>query len=174
MSTMGPLRRDLAASPHYLVRPDGKPVFLAGSHTWDTIQDFRCSELTPRFDFAAFVRWLQSHHHNFTRLWRWEYGWWQNSFLGAPQAVDPHPWPRPQNDQPRAKDGLWKFDLSQLDAAYLARLDDRVGQLEAAGIYCSVMLFEGCVSSQFPGDPWQYHPFASGNSRKRSPGWPTF
>lgn len=160
---MGPLRRD-AAVRDYFVRPDGTPVFLAGSHTWDTIQDFRCSELTPRFDFPAFVRWLQALGHNFTRLWRWEYGWWQNDFLGAPQAVDPHPWPRPQTDGPRAADGLWKFDLSQLDMAYLDRLDDRVAQLEAAGIYCSVMLFEGCVSSQFPGDPWRYHPFCPTNN----------
>lgn len=160
---MGPLVR-CAADPRYFARPDGKRVLLAGSHTWDTIQDFRTSEATPRFDFPAFVAWLQANGHNFTRLWRWEYNWWQNDFLGAPQAVDPHPWPRPQNNQPRAADGLWKFDLSHLDQAYLTRLEDRVADLEAAGIYCSVMLFEGCVSSQFPGDPWRYHPFASGNN----------
>jgi hypothetical protein len=162
---MGPLVVS-AADPRYFARPDGTRVFLAGSHTWDTIQDFRTSEVTPRFDFTEFIDWLQDLGHNFTRLWRWEYGWWQNDFLGAPQAVDPHPWPRPQNDLPRAADGLWQFDLSQFDQGYLTRLEDRVADLEAAGIYCSVMLFEGCVSSQFPGDPWQYHPFAAGNNQQ--------
>lgn len=152
---LGPLRRDAGASANYLVRPDNVPVFLAGSHTWDTIQDFRVAAATPAFDFPAFASWLASLGHNFTRLWHWDYPYWQNQFLGAPQYVGPHPWVR---------NAAGKSDLSQLDEAYLERLDNRVGQLEAAGIYCSVMLFEGCVSGQFTGNPWQYHPFASGNN----------
>jgi hypothetical protein len=55
--------------------------------------------------------------------------------------MTPQPWPRTGPGQ--AKDAKPKFDLSTFDQTYFDRLRQRVAAAGRAGIYASVMLFEG-------------------------------
>jgi hypothetical protein len=137
----------LRAQGTQFIRPDGRPIMLAGSHTWDNMLGmFDGEDHAGDFDFAAYLAWLKAHQNNCTRLWRWEVSAWTTP--AGPRAVGVfpdycQPWLRPQTGGPRANDGLWKYDLAQPDPRYDERLLSRVRDCEAAGIYCVVMLFEG-------------------------------
>jgi hypothetical protein len=66
----------LAANPRYFTDGSGKAVLLVGSHNWSNFQDtaHRLADLRdppPAFDYDAYLAWLETHHHNFFRLWRW-------------------------------------------------------------------------------------------------------
>jgi len=67
----GPLRVS-QANPRYLADAGGKPVYLTGSHTWNNLQDMGETNPPPAFDFNGYLDFLERHHHNFIRLWRWE------------------------------------------------------------------------------------------------------
>src|SRR6478752_7205506 len=68
----GPLRVSKKNS-RYFEDHTGKTVYLTGSHTWASLQDIGLTHPPPAFDFAAYLDFLQSHDHNFIRLWRWEF-----------------------------------------------------------------------------------------------------
>lgn len=159
---------------NYLLRPDNTPVFLTGSHTWDNCFDMFSDQHWQAFDFDAYLAWLVAHGHNCTRLWRWEQAVWQPE--NAPKlAVGcfptwTQPWLRPQIEGPRAHDGLWKFDLSQPDPTFFARVRERVQACNAAGIYAIVMLHEGCLIRDPNGENWLNHPFHPANNLQ---GYPT-
>ena len=55
--------------------------------------------------------------------------------------MTPQPWPR--TGPGMALDGKPRFDLTRFDAAYFDRLRERVAAAGAAGLYASVMLFDG-------------------------------
>jgi hypothetical protein len=157
--------RALASNPNYFSDGTGKAIYLTGSHTWNTLQDWGTSDSIQPLDFQAFVRMLVAHHHNFTLLWTTELP----TFRGLPTtkeappdfSVAPHPWKRtgPGN----ASDGKLKFDLTQFNPAYFDRLRVRVRQLHAAGIYTGVYLFSGewILRFRFPGDGY---PFTGSNN----------
>lgn len=146
----------LATNPNYFTDGTGKAVYLTGSHTWNTFQDWGTDGTIRPLDFGMFVRMLVKHHHNFTLLWATELP----SFHGLPTTatsppdfdVTPQPWLRtgPGN----ASDGKPKFDLTKFDQPYFDRLRDRVQQLREAGIYAGVYLFSGewLLRFRFPGD----------------------
>jgi hypothetical protein len=148
--------RALATNPNYFTDGSGKAIYLTGSHTWNTVQDWGTNDTIQPLDFKAFVKMLVAHHHNFTLLWTTELP----TFRRLPTTesnppdftVAPLPWQRtgPGN----ASDGKPKFDLTKYDQTYFDRLRDRVQQLHAAGIYAGVYLFSGewLLRFRFPGD----------------------
>ncbi|MBM3335503.1 hypothetical protein FJY63_12655, partial [Candidatus Sumerlaeota bacterium] len=164
----GPLRVH-PTNPRYFTdgtkSPDGslKAVYLTGSHTWNNLQDIEGFKvggspdaLTGRFDFERYLDFLQSYHHNFFRLWFFE-------FVKAPSpkysfTVAPHPWLR--TGPGKARDGKPRFDLSRFNEPYFARLRARVFAARERGVYVSIMLFE----SSFGEAEWQGHPFHTDNN----------
>jgi hypothetical protein len=155
----------LSSNPNYFTDGTGKAVYLTGSHTWNTLQDWGTHDSIRSLDFTAFVNMLAGHRHNFTLLWTTELP----TFRGLPTtagsspdfSVTPFPWQRtgPGN----ASDGKLKFDLTKYNQPYFDRLRSRVKQLNAAGIYAGVYLFSGewLLRFRFLGDGY---PFTGSNN----------
>jgi hypothetical protein len=146
----------LPSNPHYFGDPAGRAVYLTGSQTWNTFQDWGNHGTVQAIDFTAFVNMLVAHHHNFTLLWATELPTFRN--LPATEksppdiTVEPHPWLR--TGPGSATDGRARFDLKKFNPAYFDRLRARVAQLDAAGIYAGVYFFTGewLNSFRFPED----------------------
>lgn len=162
----GPLRV-LASNPRWFTDGSGKAIYLAGSHTWQSLQDNgllirgAVSDPPPVFDYDGYLSFLERHNHNFFRLWRWETTRWTDRYTGGEvKYCRPHPWPR--TGPGVANDGAPKFDLARFNQEYFDRLRSRVRAAGARGIYASVMLFEGW-EVQFT-DAWRNHPFHSPNN----------
>jgi hypothetical protein len=146
----------LAANPRYFTSGDGKAVYLTGSQTWNTFQDWGTHGSVQPVDFAAFVAMLRAHNHNLTFLWATELP----TFHGLPTTatspedftVSPLPWQR--TGPGIATDGKLKFDVTKFNQLYFDRLRDRVQQLGAAGIYAGCYFFTGEWLNifRFPGD----------------------
>ncbi|MFZ0746825.1 MAG: DUF6298 domain-containing protein [Terracidiphilus sp.] len=142
-----PITGELApsANHHYFSDERGRAVLLAGSQTWNTLQDWGTGGAVQPLDFAQFVKFLTAHGQNFTLLWTVETPRFCNLPVVAgvaPQfTVSPFPWKRtgPGN----ASDGLPKFDLTQFDPIYFSRLRARVEALDNAGVYVGVYMFTG-------------------------------
>jgi hypothetical protein len=143
----GPLAGPLTISPNprYFQDAHGRALILAGSHTWNNLQDWGTNGTPRALDFPAYVKFLVAHGQNFTLLWRTELP----KFCGLPttdaNAPDfttaPQPWLR--TGPGSATDGAPKFDLTKLDPAYFALLRGRVSALNDAGIWVGVYLFTG-------------------------------
>src|SRR5438045_9144403 len=65
-------------NPRYFADPTGKVVYLTGSHFWKNVQDDDVTNPPAAFDNTAYLDFLQSHNHNFTRLWAWEQAKWSD------------------------------------------------------------------------------------------------
>ncbi len=164
----GPLHRH-PANPRYFADASGKAVYLTGSHTWNNLPDIGTNQPPTRFDFDAYLGFLQKHHHNFIRLWRWEHASWQTEDSDHPALhfVEPHPWKR--TGPGAALDGKPRFDLEKFDEEYFARLHSRVKAAGERGIYVSVMLFEGWALQHMT-NAWRTHPFHRENNVNRMDG----
>jgi hypothetical protein len=104
------------------------------------------------FDYAGYLNLLETNHHNFIRLWRWEL-----------TSHEPQPWPRTGPGQ--ALDGKPKFDLRQFNQPYFDRLRARVIAARDRGIYVSIMLFEDWIfMNKRPDHPLEQHPFHQDNN----------
>jgi hypothetical protein len=118
-----------------------------------------------KFDFRAFLDWLEGYGHNFIRGWAWEQAAWDNH-TKEKLLVSPLPYLRtgPGN----ALDGLPKFDLTQFDDTYFERVRSRAIQAGERGFYLSVMLFEGFSvdnrNAEYSANPWPGHPFHRENN----------
>lgn len=155
----------LSTNPNYFTDGSGKAIYLTGSHTWNTFQDWGTNDSIQPLDFNAFVKMLAAHRHNFTLLWTTELP----TFHGLPSTatappdfcVTPFPWQRtgPGN----ASDGKLKFDLTKFNQPFFDRLRERVQQLNAAGIYAGVYPFTGefLLRFRFSGDGY---PFTGSNN----------
>jgi hypothetical protein len=161
----GPLKRS-EANPRYFTDGSGKAVLLAGSHNWHNFQDNghrlpASQDPPPVFDYNGYLDFLERHHHNFFRLWRWEAPKWTDTQpRGVIKYCRPHPWKR--LGPGLAEDGKPRFDLSEFDPEYFDRLRTRVVQARDRGFYVAVMLFEGWEMQQT--DAWKYHPFHAPNN----------
>ena len=149
----------VSSNPHYFKDAKGRALILAGSQTWNTLQDWG-SDGSPRaLDFNAFVKFLTAHGQNFTLLWRVE----MPKFCSLPSTassppdftVSPQPWQR--TGPGKATDGGLKFDLTRFDQGYFDRLRARTQALNDAGIYAGIYLFTGeflnifrCPSDGYP------------------------
>src|SRR5215831_12977901 len=151
----GPLRVH-PRNPRYFTDGSGKAIYLTGSHTWNSLQDWGTNDSIQPLDFKAFVKVLVAHHHNFTLLWTTELPTFRHLPTTADSppdfSVTPHPWQR--TGPGKASDGKPKFDLTKYNQAYFARLRDRVEQLNKAGIYAGVYFFsaEWLLRFRFAGD----------------------
>lgn len=159
----GPLRRN-PANPRYFTDDSGKAIYLTGSHTWANLVETRVESGTD-FPYDEWLDMMQSHNHNFMRLWTWdhpEYAPWTEEKV----FFDPMPFAR--TGPGLAQDGKPKFDLSRYDETFFKRLRERVMQAGERGIYAAVMFFEGwnvkCVSKLPQSDPWPSHPFNAANN----------
>jgi hypothetical protein len=179
-SAAGPLRVH-PKNPRYFTdgtkNPDGslRAVYLTGSHTWNNLVDMGRSDPPERFDFDAYLDFLERRGHNFIRLWAWDSTAWDTRANGGDLGKDfvhhvaPLPWPR--TGPGKARDGKPKFDLAKFDPAYFERLRARVQAAGKRGIYVSVMLFEGWGlrhgnrgRAAPEGWAWRSHPFHPDNN----------
>lgn len=164
--TNGPLRVH-PDNPRYFADATGQAVLLAGSHTWPNLVDMGPTDPPASFDFDAYLQWLTSYGHNFTRGWTWEPTRWDTTGMKNAQwrngnhFVWPHPWKRSGSEL--ALDGKPKFDLQQHNDEYLNRIRERLAKASKAGVYMSVMLFEG-YGVQFQSDAWANHPLNPSNN----------
>jgi len=160
----GPLRA-LAANPRYFTDGSGRAILLTGSHTWANFQDLWAGDTSPHItDYAAYLRFLVAHNHDFFRLWTWEQDGWANWHRGR-WRFRPMPYQRTGPDT--ALDGGPRYDLTKFDPAYFARLRARVQEAGEHGIYVSVMLFDGfSIEDKNAGgdNPWLGHPFNAANN----------
>jgi hypothetical protein len=158
---MGPLAA--VAGRRYFVRPDGRAVYLAGSHTWSNLQDNGTREPPEPFDYAAYLDLLAAHGHTFIRLWVSE-----TSGTGdiAFEVIDPLPYERTGPGLDAL--GRPRFDLGRFNRAYFDRLRARVREAGARGIYVGIMLWNGWSVHNYTGDPakdpWPAHPYRSSNN----------
>jgi hypothetical protein len=164
--TNGPLRVH-PENPRYFADVSGQAILLTGSHTWNNLVDIGSEDPPQSIDFDNYLRWLQKHGHNFTRGWTWEPTRWDTTAMrneawrNGNHQVSPHPWQR--TGPGIALDGKPKFDLTQHNPAYLNQLRQRLARAREAGVYVSVMLFEG-YGVQFQPDAWPNHPLNPANN----------
>jgi len=152
-------------NPRYFTDDSGKAIYLTGSHTWNNLQDMGPTDPPAPFDFKEYLDFLDRHHHNFIRLWRWELVSWNTAANREKESrihfCAPHPWAR--TGPGKALDGKPRFDLKKFDEGYFKRLRSRVEEANRRGIYVSIMLFEGW-GLQFVPDGWKAHPFNPANN----------
>lgn len=128
-----------ADNPRYLATPDGKAVYLTGSHTWACLHERLLPE-TPVFDYSAWLDMMERCGHNFLRLWAWE----QSAFMQFTDRVVRYGPNRYRRTGPgQARDGGPKFDLEQFNQDFFDRLRWRTIAAGKRGIYVGVMLFQG-------------------------------
>jgi hypothetical protein len=134
-----------SSNHHYFSDGSGKAILLTGSHTWNDFQDWGTNDSIHPLDFAAYVRMLAAHHHNFTLLWATElpriHGLPTTASSPPDFIVTPQPWPR--TGPGSASDGKPRFDLKRFNQAYFDRLRACTEALNTAGIYAGVYLFTG-------------------------------
>ena len=162
VSLAGPLRvnRD---NPRYFTDDSGRAVYLTGSHTWSNLVDIGPKDPPPRFDFTAYLDWMQQLNHNFIRMWTWELVTWNTKANRESKLHTSAPQPWARTGPGKALDGKPKFNLKKFNPAYFSRLRSRVLAARDRGIYVSVMLFEGWAM-QFSTGAWESHPFNPQNN----------
>ncbi len=158
----GPLRV-LKDNPRYFTDGSGRAVYLTGSHTWSNLVDIGPEDPPPRFDFTAYLDWMQKLNHNFIRLWTWEPVTWNTKANNENKLHTSAPQPWARTGQGPALDGKPKFNLKEPNPAYFDRLRHRISAAQDHGIYVSVMLFEGWAM-QFSTGAWEGHPFHPQNN----------
>lgn len=150
----------LATNRRWLADARGRPVWLTGSHHWDSLVDN--GERPGGFDFTAYLDRLQRWGHSCLRLWAHE-AWLH--------PLSHRPWAR--TGPGIARDGSPRFDLERLEPAYFERLRHRVALAGERGLQVIVMLFNGwSLHDNGEGDPWPFHPFHRDNNRNGIDGDP--
>jgi CubicO group peptidase (beta-lactamase class C family) len=158
----GPLRV-LKDNPRYFTDDGERAVYLTGSHTWSNLVDIGPMDPPPRFDFDAYLDWMQKLNHNFIRLWTWEPVTWNTKANRENKLHTSAPQPWARTGPGMALDGKPKFDLTKFNPVYFDRLRRRVSAACERGIYVSIMLFEGWAM-QFSSGAWEGHPFNKQNN----------
>lgn len=166
---LGPLRIH-PENPRFFTdgtkKPDGSlsAVYLTGSHHWHNLQDAgRIGKpITRVFDYVSYLARLQKWNHNFIRFWAWEgAAWW---YQGGQNDEFYKPSPYKQAGAVSAGHPI-KFDLTQFNPDYFARLRSRVSVAGERGMYVSIMLFQGwSIYSHGYGNPWPLHPYNKDNN----------
>ena len=163
----------MGSHSRFFLDQSGKAVYLTGSHTWNSFQDWGSSNPPPRFEYAKYLDLLTRHGHNFIRLYVWEQA---SGVAWTNEPVWFSPLPYLRTGPGTALDGLPRFNLKKWNEDYFTRLRSRVQEAGEKGIYVSVMLFDGWsvdgkrdgipqdVQKRGLGDPWRGHPFHRGNN----------
>ena len=150
-------------NPRYFTDGSGKAIYLTGSHVWNSLQDQGITSPPPKFDFNAYLDFLQQHGHNFIKLWRFELTEWNRWEETKPpfRFTSHHPWKR--TGPGMALDHLPRFDIEKWDEEHFERLRSRVQAAGERGIYVSIMLFEGCLLREQP-TTWFGNPLNAANN----------
>jgi len=137
----------------YFTDGSQRAIYLAGSHTWNNFQDVGNGPYKGALDYTEYLNFLEKLHHNFIRLWVYEF----------PTKRYPHVFPIAfeRVGPGLSQDGGLRYDLTRFDQAYFDRLRQRVREAGVRGIYISIMLFRGGTESP---DDWSYHPFHALNN----------
>jgi hypothetical protein len=164
----GPLKVD-SRNPRYFTDGSGRAIFLTGSHTWANFQESGTAPVRT-FDWEGYLSMMQSHNHNFMRLWAWQQSAWGP---WTPDKIVFEPTLYVRSGPGSALDGGLKFDLKKFNPAYFALLRARISECRDRGIYCAVQLFQG-FSVNKPdacGDQtWSGHPYNALNNINRVDG----
>ena len=163
-SASGPLRV-LKTNPRYFTDDSGKAIYLTGSHTWNNLLEIARPSAypNPALDFGVYLEFLKSHHHNFFRLWTWESPAEMDASGAVNYRYSPMAYQRPGLGT--ALDGDPKFDLHLFNSAYFDRMRERVIAARDAGMYVSIMLFQGfSLNNKGHDDPWPGHPYNAHNN----------
>ena len=134
----GPLRV-LSSNRRYFTDGSGKAIYLTGSHTWANSKDDDTVDPPAKCDFELYLNFMESHNHNFIRLWTRELP----KFTWFGQTRYENQWPYPRTGPGNATDGKPKFDLKRFDQSYFDLLRSRVVAARDRGFYVAVMLFDG-------------------------------
>ncbi len=158
----GPLRPSVS-NPRYFTDGSDKPIYLTGSHTWENFQDMRTVDSPTKFDYATFLNLMETHGHNFMRMWVWEQAKW---VPWSTKDIDMDPLPYVREGPDLALDNRPKFNLDRFNQGYFDRLRARVIEAGEHGIYVSIMLFNGWSIEKkgLSGNPWKGHPFNKSNN----------
>lgn len=150
--TSGPLRVSTVNS-RYFTDDRGKAIYLTGSHTWNSWQDWPSGH--PPLDFDAYLDFLQQYKHNFLKLRVWE-----------EMATSPLPFARTGPGD--ALDGAPKFNLTQFNQEFFDRLRQRAIAARDRGIFVSVMMFQWREDAHQPSNNPHFqltnHPFHRDNN----------
>jgi hypothetical protein len=144
-------------NPHYFLFR-GKPTVLitSGEHYG--------AVLNLDFDYVAYLKELQAHHLNHTRLFSGVYREVPNSFGIVDNTLAPHPnryiCPWTRSDKPGYYDGGNKFDLTKWDDSYFERLKNFMTQASQLSIIVEMNLF--CPF--YTKDLWKANPMNTANN----------
>jgi len=153
---LGPLKAHPANS-RYFTDGTGKVIYLTGSHHWNNFLDTgQIGHPLRIFDYSRYLDFLQSHNHNFMRMWTW---------VGGVNETYADLFPYKRTGPGAALDNKPKFDLDKFNEEYFERMRSRVVAAQHRGIYVSVMFFNGwSINDNGGGDPWSFHPFNATNN----------
>ncbi len=129
-------------NPRYFADNSGKAIYLTGSHTWANFAtDQGVNDPPAVFNYNGYLDFLINHNHNFFRGWVWELAYSEQGPNGGPCYWNPFPWLR--TGPGKATDDKPKFNLDKFNQSWFDRLRSRVKAAGDAGIYVSIMLFQG-------------------------------
>lgn len=145
-----------------------KPLFLFGSHTWNSAQDEDTGTGTTTLDFNAYVTFLKQHGQNATILWHKDLPKFCNWGAGGTWTIADSGTPWARSGTVGGSDGHNKWDLTTFNQPYFDRMRSRSLQLYTNGIYSIVELFDGlglsvnrCGTTPPTGDGY---PFTAANN----------
>ena len=148
-------------NPRWFADGSGRPIYLGGHQIFVDLQDNSYNKEFIRnneriLDWDEYIEFLKEHRFNYLRNWViWSTG--SGSMAPVNHAIAyPMPYERVQGHG-KAKDGKDKFDLDRFDERFFQRMRDRCEDLQEAGVYVSIMLFEvyGFLGGEAAGDPPQ-------------------
>lgn len=148
-------------NPCWFADSSGRAIYLGGHQIFVDLQDNSFNKEFIRnsdrlLDWGAYVAFLQEHNFNFLRNWViWSTG--SGTMAPVNRAIAfPMPYQRVKGHG-KAADGLGKFDLEAFNPAFFQRLRRRCEDLQQAGVYVSIMLFEvyGFLNGEKVGNPPQ-------------------
>jgi hypothetical protein len=128
----GPLRVH-PANPRYFSDDEGNLVYLSGSHTWSTFQDWGVGDQTHPFDYSRFLDFLMKHDHNFTRFFAQEQA---SGAAWTDASLTFGPLPYVRSGPGIALDGKPKFDLNQWNPVFLIAFVKEFKKLVGEGSMC--------------------------------------
>ncbi|MBN2314410.1 MAG: hypothetical protein JXM79_10800 [Sedimentisphaerales bacterium] len=148
-------------NPRWFADESGRAIYLGGHQIFVDLQDNSFNKEFIRnherlLDWDEYIEFLKENHFNYLRNWViWSTG--SGSMASANNAIAyPMPYERVKGHG-KAKDGKDKFDLNRFDEAFFQRMRNRCEDLQDAGVYVSIMLFEvyGLLGGEAEGDPPQ-------------------
>lgn len=148
-------------NPRWFADSSGQAIYLGGHQVFVDLQDNSYNKEFIRnherlLDWREYVEFLKENKFNYLRNWViWSTG--SGSMAPVNNAIAyPMPYERVKGHG-KAKDGMDKFDLNRFDEDFFQRFKNRCEDLQDAGVYVSIMLFEvyGFLGGEAVGDPPQ-------------------